>query len=52
VELCPRCGKRLPPYPAKPDLPEWINFKLTDESWKEWREENPEEVEKMKATLR
>lgn len=37
---------------AKPnEHPEWINWKLTDESWKQWREENPEEVEKLKKFL-
>jgi len=51
VELCPRCGKSLSPYPAKQDHPEWINFKLIDKSWKEWRKENPAEVKKMKAIL-
>ena len=25
---------------AKPDIKEWIDFKMTDDSWKEWRKEN------------
>ncbi len=36
------------PYDAKPDHPEWIAHKLTDPSWQEWRDENPEEVAKLK----
>jgi len=51
VNLCPRCGKNLSPYSAKPDIEEWIKFKLTDDSWEEWRKENPEKVEKMKQIL-
>lgn len=50
-QLCPRCHDRKNPYPAKPDLPEWIRHKLTDESWEEWRKENPEEVERMRKEL-
>jgi hypothetical protein len=51
VQLCPKCAKRGNPYKAKPDHPEWIEFKLNDPSWKEWREENLEEVKKMEAIL-
>lgn len=41
---CTRCKNYKKPYPAKPDHPEWIQWKLTDESWAEWRQENPEFV--------
>lgn len=53
VQLCPRCyAYRIVPYPAKPDCAEWIKWKLTDESWKPWRSEYKEEVEKMKNILK
>jgi hypothetical protein len=42
--VCERCERGLEPFPAKPDVPEWINWKLTDESWSQWRAENPEVV--------
>ena len=49
--MCERCVERhehpdreVDPFDAKPDVPEWINWKLTDESWQEWRSENPAEV--------
>jgi hypothetical protein len=29
-----------------------MRHKLTDESWQQWRDENPEEVEKMKSALK
>lgn len=32
-----------------PDRPEWIEWKLSDESWLQWRDENPEEVAKLQA---
>lgn len=51
-QLCPRCvtGKR--PYKhAKPDTPEWMKHKLTDESWQRWRNENPQEVAAIKKQL-
>lgn len=51
VELCERCGKRQKPFIPKSDTLEWIQFKLTDESWQEWREENKEEVVRMRKTV-
>lgn len=41
---CSRCRNRKPPFPAKPDLPEWQRWKLKDKSWAKWRRENPLEV--------
>jgi hypothetical protein len=29
--------ERREPFEPKPDTPEWINHKLTDESWAKWR---------------
>lgn len=29
------------PYKPKPEHPDWIKHLLTDDSWEEWREENP-----------
>lgn len=49
-QLCVKCGPEPgDPYEATPDLPEWINWKLTDESWQRWRNENPEEVARLRA---
>lgn len=42
--LCLRCKSRKRPFNAKPDLPEWIQWKLTDDSWAAWRREHPEFV--------
>lgn len=49
--LCPRCeARRATPYKhPKSDHPRWIHHKLTDESWQQWRDENPAEVERMKS---
>jgi len=33
----------------KPDSPEWVRWMLTDKSWKQWRAENPERAEAMRA---
>lgn len=51
VQLCFRCERSRGPYKPKPDVPEWMLHKLTDESWQEWRKENPEEVGKLKGEL-
>jgi len=47
--VCEKCANSLEPFKPKPDTKEWIDHKLTDESWSKWREENPEEVEKLKG---
>lgn len=44
--LCERCEKKKKPFKAKEDIREWIDWKLTDKSWKKWRKENPEFVKK------
>ncbi len=38
---CSRCSNYRKPFTPKPDHPDWIKHKLTDESWAEWRKENP-----------
>lgn len=48
-QRCERCAKRRKPFPAKPDHPDWIEWKLTHESWQHWRDENPDEVAKLLA---
>lgn len=42
VQRCERCGTGKPPFEPTPDTAEWVNHKLTDESWAEWRAEHPE----------
>lgn len=50
--LCPRCRAYKPPYRhPKPEHPVWLRWKLTDESWAEWRAENPDEVKEMQRAL-
>lgn len=48
---CERCAKGEDPFDPKPDVLRWINWKLTDESWQEWRAENPEEVALLRASV-
>lgn len=50
VQLCSRCYHgRGGPYEPTPDRPEWIRHKLTDASWQQWRDENTDEVAKLRA---
>lgn len=51
VQLCPRCFAYKQPFKPKADIAEWIEHKLTDESWQVWRDENPQAVEEMKISL-
>lgn len=44
VELCDRCATAKEPHEPKPDTTEWLQWKLTDDSWQQWREENPTRV--------
>ena len=48
-QRCERCIDEKEPFDKKPDTREWIEWKLTNESWKKWREKNPDEVEKLNA---
>ena len=47
VPQCERCIAGQPPFDPKPDTEEWVNWKLTDPSWEQWRRENPEEVRRL-----
>ena len=51
VFVCGRCAKNRPPYDPTPDTAEWTEWKLADESWAAWRDENPEAVRTMKTAL-
>jgi hypothetical protein len=48
VRVCGRCDKSRAPYDPTPDTAEWIDWKLTDESWGPWRAEHPDEVAAMR----
>jgi hypothetical protein len=49
-QFCPRCTRySKTPYKPKPDKWEWTNHKLTDESWEQWRAENPAEVAQIRT---
>ncbi len=45
--LCMKCCRGHAPYDPKPDVAEWVAWKLTDDSWERWRKENQEEVKKL-----
>jgi hypothetical protein len=51
TEMCWKCRQHQAPFPAKPDHPKWLRFKLKDASWKQWRKENPKEVKAMREQL-
>lgn len=50
-ELCERCCDGGPEFEPKPDTHEWMSWKLTNDSWQQWRDENPDEVEKLRTAL-
>lgn len=48
ANVCERCATTdQPSFPYKPETKEWVTHLLTHESWEEWRNKNPEEVEKL-----
>jgi hypothetical protein len=51
-QQCARCINDADPFDPTPDVPRWIEWKLTDESWQRWRDENPAEVESLRAAQR
>jgi hypothetical protein len=40
--VCEQCGTGGDPFTPTPEHPDWIKHKLTDGSWQEWRDANPE----------
>ena len=50
-QRCSRCLYRKRPFAAKPDHPEWLRHKLTDESWAPWRRQNPEETTALRTAV-
>lgn len=55
--MCERCiehhrdGTEWNPFPPSKDHPEWVNHKLTHESWATWRDEHPYHVAAMKLVV-
>ena len=47
--LCERCAAEQDPFTPKPDTLEWINHKLADPSWAEWRAAYPQEAGKLRV---
>jgi hypothetical protein len=51
-QFCERCHPRIKnSFDAKPDVRQWIEHKLTDESWQRWRDESPQEVADLRRLL-
>lgn len=46
---CKRCSTGKKPFEPVFEHPAWTAHKLTDPSWQKWREENPEQVEKLRS---
>lgn len=50
-QLCERCENSLPKFEPTPDLPIWVEHKLTHASWQTWRDQNVEEVDRLTRQL-
>lgn len=51
--VCKRCYTYKPPYKRiKVDHPTWVTWKLTDASWEQWRNEHPQEVDRMRRQIK
>lgn len=49
---CDRCHAGEHAFNPKPDVKHWIEWKLTHDSWSEWRKTNPEEVNYLFSQLK
>lgn len=47
VSICDRCENNELPYEPKKDSLEWIQWKLIDDSWYEWRKQNPNQTKRL-----
>ena len=39
------------PYKPTAEHPDWAQWKLTDESWQQWRDEHPHEVAELRSII-
>ena len=37
TQCCEQCFNAQDPFEPKPDTKEWVNWKLTDPSWSQWK---------------
>lgn len=51
LDLCDRCCNGEEPYKPTPDTLVWLDWKLKDDSWQQWRDENPDQVAAIKTTI-
>lgn len=49
--FCIRCVKSQYPFKPKPDVKEWIDFKLKDKSWDGWRKRNPDLIKRLREIV-
>lgn len=49
--VCERCANKGEPFEPSPDVAAWASHVLTDPSWQEWREQNPDWAAKMRVIL-
>ena len=45
MQQCERCAAGLEPFAPKTDTQEWIDWKNTDESWAQWRDDEQQRSE-------
>jgi|ERR1019366_8306059 hypothetical protein len=50
-QKCERCEAGQPPFDPTPDTAEWLEWKLTDESWAEWRRSEPAKARAAREQL-
>ena len=48
---CSRCRNYRKPFDKKPEHPVWLDHLLRDDSWADWRTENPKEVAEMRRLI-
>jgi hypothetical protein len=45
--ICERCCENQAPFEAKPDLRKWVEHKLNNNSWCDWRSNNRARVKEL-----
>lgn len=51
AELCSRCHASEQPFQPTPDVREWLDHILMDETWSDWRRDCPEALQQARANL-
>jgi len=50
-DQCAQCAAGAKPFAPTPDVSCWMQHKLIDSTWQQWRDEHPDEVARLRLEV-